>query len=446
MLNVALDNVFRHLETAITLPACLLTVLVVHELGHYLAARAQGLGIESVTFGRGRLLWSFRDKAGTRWTVHLWPVRAHVSIRSFDQSDLPVRKKLGVVLAGPLANFLLPFVLFYLFFMTFGQPAIPNILTAVEPAMPAYKAGLRPGDAIIAIDGEKVRTMEDIQAHTHERPKKPLEIVYSRDGVVRAASVKPVWTTYRNRDGVPRAHGRIGVSTAQQPYRLSVIRSINGMPVTGEVAAREALLTHLGERVRIGLLADDDQIYISEIDLSESANRHLGQAGHREAELFYLGEVKDNFYLPLSAAASFREAAERSLTMLGHVVRLPFNLFPVDREWLVPDAVVSEQTSYWIMRLYVFVFFTALCSCFIGFINLLPFPKLDGGEILLLIGAAWKRRPLQRREQATMFVSGLLFFYAAVFGLNMNDWRGYYLFQVQKAAAAVENMENTDGN
>ena len=120
--------------------------------------------------------------------------------------------------------------------------------------------------------------------------------------------------------------------------------------------------------------------------------------------------------------------------MLGNILLLPFNLLPIDKN-ATPDAV-SGETSYIQIRLYVFVFFASLCSCFLGFLNLLPFPRLDGGEALLLIGERWKRRPLVNREKAAVLVFGLLLFYAAVFGANMNHLPGYYNFQMQKAAAA----------
>jgi membrane-associated protease RseP (regulator of RpoE activity) len=430
------DSLLRHVETIVTLPLCLLTVLVVHELGHYLAARAQGLHVESVTFGRGRLLWSWQDRDGTSWRLHLWPLRAHVQISDFQSADLPLRKKLFVILAGPLANFVLPFFLFFLFFTSIGQPAIPNIVTAIEPDMPAYKAGLRPGDQILSINGQDVRSMDDILYFTEPRPTKPLRVHFVRNGVHFETSVKPVWARYRDLDGVLREHGRIGLTTWQQAYMLEVVRSVNGVPTPTEDDARAALLKHMGQRIEIGLWSMDGKVYNSVMDLSAESNRNIENPRHKEHHRFYLGALRDNFYLPLSPKDSAKEAFGRSAEMLGHVVLLPFNLFPIDKEWITPDAVVSRETSYLQVRLYVFVFFASLCSCFIGFLNLLPFPKLDGGEALLLIGEGWKRRPLLNAEKATVLVLGLLVFYAAVFGANMNDLRGYYLFQMQKALAA----------
>ena len=430
------DILIRHLETAITLPLCLLTVLVIHELGHYLAARFLKLKVESVTFGRGRLLWSCTDSNGTLWRLHLWPLRAHVHITDFENPLLSFRKKLFVILAGPAANLLLPFVLFFAFFISVGQPAIPTIVTAVETAMPAYGAGLRPGDRILSINGNEVRTMEDITVYTHPRPVAPLSIVYERNGETHTASVLPQWAKYRDLSGVRRAHGRIGLTAWQQPYDLEVVRSVAGQKVSTPDEARAALLAHMDQRIEIGLHSMDGKTHLSLIDLSANANRNLADPDHKEHDRLYIGALRDNYYLPLTLVESARLSVSRSFEMIGNVALLPFNLFPIDKKWITPDAVVSRETSYVQARLYVFVFFASLCSCFIAFLNLLPFPRLDGGQALLLLGERWKRRPLARREQAALIVFALLFFYAAVFGSNMDAMRGYYMFQMQKASAA----------
>ena len=338
------DTLIRHLETAVTLPLCLLTVLAVHELGHYLAARILKQKVERVTFGRGRLLWSRADSHGTFWKMYLWPLRAHVRIAGFEDPALSFRKKLFVILAGPAANLLLPFLLFFAFFAGVGQPAIPTIVTAVEITMPAYKAGLRPGDRILSINGEDVHSMEDISRHTHPRPSAPLDILYERDGKTSTISVLPQWAAYRDLDGVRRAHGRIGMTTWQQPYDLESVRSVAGQKVSNPDEAREALLAHLGERVEIGLHSMDDKIHISLIDLSPGANRNLADAGHKEHDKFYIGTLRDNLYLPLTLGESVRLSLARSGELIGNVARLPFNLFPIDKKWITPDAVVSGET------------------------------------------------------------------------------------------------------
>lgn len=427
----------RHVETLVMLPFCLLAALFVHECGHYVAARLSGLRVEHVTFGIGRRLWSRRDSVGTLWHIHSWPLRAHVHIERFDGPEISFRKKLSVILAGPIANFTLPAVLFFVFFASVGVPSSPTVVTSVMRDMPAYEAGLRPGDRIVAIDGEIVRSLRDIQVFTEPKPVEMLRVSYERDGVVHDVSVMPDWVSYRDQKGVERSHGRIGLGTMQQAYDLDVVRSVNGVQVESEDEARALLLAHMGQSVELGLYSVDREVHASLVDLSAAANRNLNNPNHVEHYRLYPGTFRDNYYLPLSTSESAAESFERAVDMIGSVFRLPFNLLPIDKTWITPDAVVSHETSYIQGKLYVFVFFASLCSCFIGLLNLLPLPHLDGGQALLLIGERIKRRPLSMRERTTWVVLGFLLIYAAVFGMNMTDLRGYYLFHAQKAEAAT---------
>lgn len=429
----------RHAETLVTLPFCLLAALFVHECGHYVAARLSGLRVERVTFGVGRHLWSRTDSAGTLWHVHLWPLRAHVHIERFEDPAITFRKKLSVILAGPAANFLLPVVLFFVFFASFGVPSSPTVITSVMRGTPAYESGLRPGDRILAINGEAVRSLRDILVFTMPEPVEPLRISYERDGATDEVSVMPEWVSYRDLKGVERSHGRIGLGTAQQAYELDVVRSVNGVPSANEDEARAQLLAHMGQRVEIGLYSADRQVHVSLVDLSAEANRNLRDQDHIEHDRVYLGALRDNYYLPLSTGESAAEAAIRAGEMIEGVFSLPFNLLPIDKTLITPDAVVSRETSYMQVRLYVFVFFASLCSCFIGLLNLLPLPQLDGGQALLLISERVKRRPLSPSERTALVVVGLLLIYAAVFGMSMTDLHDYYLFQTQEAAAATTN-------
>lgn len=418
------------------LPLCLLTALIIHELGHYAAARRAGLRVESVILGRGKILFSHVDKHGTQWRLHALPLCAHVQIAAFESATLTARKRLSVILAGPAANFVLPVVLFFLFFLSIGQPAIPPVATALEPAMPAYKAGMRPGDHILSINNEAVRNREDILVHTAPRPTKPLEVTYRRGDDVKTVSILPEWTEYRDLKGVSRAHGRIGLNVWAQAYHLKVVRSVAGEKVANMDEARNALLSHMGQQIEVGLWSDDGKIYYWLIDLSSASNKYLANAGHKDYNRFYLGAMRDNLYLPMTHARSAREAFNQTAEMIAHIALLPFNLFPIDPEWLIPEAVVSDEAAPFAARMYTFIFFTSLFSCFLAFANLLPFPKLDGGAALLILGEVWKRRPLANTEKAAILVFGILFFYAAVFGANVDNMRGYYLFQVQKAQAA----------
>src|SRR6266849_6250852 len=156
-----------------------LTVLVfVHELGHYLIARRNGVRVEVFSIGFGPELFGWWDRAGTRWKFSTIPLGGYVKM--FGDSDassgLPAAglarlsqaerevsfhyKRLGqrtaIVAAGLAANFAFAIVVLAVLFMTFGQPYTPAEVGQVQPGSAAEQGGIRAGDVILSIDGQAV--------------------------------------------------------------------------------------------------------------------------------------------------------------------------------------------------------------------------------------------------------------------------------------------------
>src|SRR5229473_5058670 len=156
-----------------------LTVLVfVHELGHYLIARRNGVRVEVFSIGFGPELFGWWDRAGTRWKFSTIPLGGYVKM--FGDSDassgLPIAglgqltaaerevsfhcKRLGqraaIVAGGPIANFVFAIVVLALLFLSYGQPFTQAEVGQVQPNSAAEQAGVKSGDAIVSIDGRSI--------------------------------------------------------------------------------------------------------------------------------------------------------------------------------------------------------------------------------------------------------------------------------------------------
>src|SRR5215211_2106107 len=190
-----------------------LTVLVfVHELGHYLVARYNGVRIEVFSIGFGPELFGWWDRAGTRWKFSAIPLGGYVKM--FGDADatsgLPARvgqltaaerevsfhcKRLGqraaIVAAGPAANFVFAIIVLALLFMTYGQPFTPAEVGQVVPGSAAEAAGMRTGDEIVSIGGKTVERFEDVQQTVRLNPGVPMAMVVRRDGQVVDLRVTP---------------------------------------------------------------------------------------------------------------------------------------------------------------------------------------------------------------------------------------------------------------
>ena len=229
-----------------------LGVLVfIHELGHYLAARWRGVHVEVFSIGFGHSFARWTDRLGTVWKLSWIPLGGYVKLhgleRPEDASDevraawqpgrtfhgKPVLSRAIIIAAGPIANFLLAFVLYSALFMTVGASPPPgNVVGGVVHGGAAEKAGLLPGDRVEAIDGAPVRMFDDIVRIVTAAPDKPLALHVVRNG----APLDMVATT--NVVGEPGHQiGQLGISSQPgQPVRLDPISAtLRGAQQTWDV-------------------------------------------------------------------------------------------------------------------------------------------------------------------------------------------------------------------
>lgn len=173
-----------------------------HELGHYWVARLFKVGAEVFSIGFGREIVGWTDRRGTRWKVGWLPLGGFVrfvgdmnpasapadvadipeELRSRSFHLKPVWQRFLIVLAGPMANFLLAILIFAAFFAAFGMPRSPNVVGTVQPGGVAERSGIRPGDRIESIAGQQVDSFEDLQRIVALRPAEQVRVIIVRQG------------------------------------------------------------------------------------------------------------------------------------------------------------------------------------------------------------------------------------------------------------------------
>lgn len=210
-----------------------------HELGHYLVARWLGVGAETFSIGFGHEVTGWTDKRGTRWKVGWLPLGGYVKFvgdenaasASGDQSQLtleqqavsfhlrPVWQRFLIVLAGPVANFLLAIAIFAAFFAAYGAPSTPTVVNSIEAGSAASDVDIRPGDRIVSIGGRPTPTFEDLRNFVMLRPGEVVTVQLERNQQPRELQVKLGTEVEKDRFGQTFRKGLLGVSPVAAVYK-----------------------------------------------------------------------------------------------------------------------------------------------------------------------------------------------------------------------------------
>lgn len=350
-----------------------LTVIVfVHEMGHYLVARWNGVAIQTFSLGFGPELVGFTDRKGTRWRIAAIPLGGYVRFvgdmnaasqpdESFIERAGPelssqlfanknVWQRIAVVAAGPAANVLFTLLILYALLLGYGRYMAPAVLQTITPDSAAAEAGLQPGDKILSIDGFAVRSFDDLQRLVATAPQRTITIVLDRAGGTETVQATP--RAGESRDSFGGVH-RIGVLGLQNSF------------------------------------GPDDYV--------------LYKPGALEAVGMTFEEV--------------RFIVDRTVAFLGD-----FFVGRGDVEQLggpIKVATVSQQVAT--LGVVPLINLIALLSLNIGLVNLLPIPMLDGGHLLYYLIEAARRKPLSQRVQEIGFRFGLAIVFTLMVFTLVND-------------------------
>ncbi len=376
-------------------------VVVIHELGHFLVAKAFGIKIDrfSINFGRALLKW--RDRSGVEWRIGWIPLGGYVRFAGDENASSnvpdaasleamreeiraregpgaerryfhfkPIWQRAMVVAAGPVANFLLAIALFAGLLMAIGERVTPPRVTLVQPNSPAAEAGFRPGDVIRSMDGRAVGGFEDVTPYVLLRSGEPIRFVVDRGGAAVALTATPARAALSDPLGNRMRMGRLGIGSDVRPVRVRY----GPVAAVGRGAQRtwgvlDTTLTYLGRMVTGR--ESPDQL---------SGPLGIGNSARQVAQ--YGGE-------------GGRDFGER---LLGATVAL-----------LSLAAVISVG---------------------LGFMNLLPVPVLDGGHLAFYAYEAVAKRPVTERVQGVAYRVGLAMLLGLMLFATWNDLQRLRVFQV----------------
>ena len=409
-------------------------LVTVHEFGHFWVARRMGVHVLRFSVGFGRPLWRRQAASGTEYVIAAIPLGGYVKMLDEREGDVPadrleqafnrkpVLRRMAIVAAGPIANFLLAIVLYAGMYMIGVQGIRPYVGT-VTPDSAAAQAGLEKHDLILAVDGRSVQSWEQARMAL-------LEDALARNTLavrVRAADGTET-TRYMNVRGLhllsenPDVLGRMGLSV----WRPSVpviakampggaaeraglqagdrIVAMNGEKVVSTEAWIQAIQAHPGVPLKLSVERNGDR---REVTVTPAKRLVEGKPrGFIDAQI--QGVVPAAFrdtlrtevrYGPLEA---FSQGTQRTWSMTVLTLRVLGRLVVGQasvRNLSGPVTIAEYAGISAAIGLSAFLGFLGIVSVSLGVLNLMPVPVLDGGHLLYQFIELIRGRPLSESAQ-----------------------------------------------
>ncbi|MDR3567013.1 MAG: RIP metalloprotease RseP [Syntrophobacteraceae bacterium] len=203
-------------------------LIFVHELGHFLVAKRMGVTVLRFSLGFGPKIAAI-TRGGTEYRLSLLPLGGYVKMLGEDSgeeltpeekatsfSEASVWKRLAIVFAGPLSNFLSAILIFALVFTFSGVRELAPVIGSVNSGSPAQKAGLKGGDKVVSIDGKVIGSWDDLSDYIEEHGARPLHFLIKRGDSNISFTVTPAVSNVKNLFGETISRPLIGIASAEE--------------------------------------------------------------------------------------------------------------------------------------------------------------------------------------------------------------------------------------
>jgi regulator of sigma E protease len=421
------------LTTLVAFVVALGCLIVVHEFGHYLVARACGVKVLRFSVGFGRALWSRRfGRDATEWVVAAFPLGGYVKMvdereGAVAAEDLPrafnrqsVWRRIAIVIAGPVANFVLAVALYWFLFAS-GVPGIKPVLGPPPSGTPAFVAGFSKGDVLVKIGDEMIMTWQDARwillQYAVKREPVNIEARSSKGEVSsRRLDLSGLSTADLDSDFL-RVLGLVRYRPLLKPVLGEVVRggageqaglrpgdeivAINNQRIDSWDQVVTAVRSHPAvpltvEIRRAGALIPAISVTPATVVEGEQKIGKIGAAPRMDSAAFSKLVVEVRYGIVEALARAVRKTWDTSvfsLQMLGRMIIGEVSLKNLSGPITIAEYAGQSAQS----GLPSYLLFLALISISLGVLNLLPIPLLDGGHLLYYTIEIFKGSPASDR-------------------------------------------------
>ncbi len=418
---------FGSFFTTIAVFVAVLSVIVaVHEYGHYIVARWSGIHSEVFSIGFGPVLASRTDKRGTVWQLAAIPLGGYVKFAgdsdaasgkddtALDGLDAAARRRTmhgaplwaraATVAAGPVFNFVLAFAIFAGIIVYEGVAVDDPVVGEITP-LPAAPFELRPGDRIIAVEGQPTETLSDFLSAADTLPPEPvLDYTVQRDGTrMQVTGPHPR----------PPLAGSVAMESAAREAQMQpgdVITRIDGTPIATFNQLRDRVAQSGGAPLELTVWRDGETQQLTltprstDLPLPEGGFETRYLIGLTSGAVFDYGtRAPSAVELITTPAAQVWQIARTSLEGLYYMVAGQISTCNLSSPIGIAEASAAKASDGAVEL----IWFIGVLSVAVGLLNLFPVPPLDGGHLMFHAYEAVMRRPAGDQAVRVLMTVGL---------------------------------------
>ncbi len=399
-------------------------LIFIHEGGHFLVAKACKIKVKEFAIGFGPTIWEKQGKE-TKYALRLIPLGGFVNMLgeaehsneegSFSKASIP--KRIAVVVAGGAVNIIFGLLLYFAVASISGN-YISTTIDTVVPNYSAEKAGINQNDKLLEIDGKKVRLKSDIDEKVQNSNGAPITLTIKRENEIKDITITPTVEETK----------AIGIYLGAEESDLSgeIKRIYENSPAEKVgIMAGDKILSINGEN------SEGDPYKIVEL-ISKSETNEIAVEIERNNEVIKFNvvpEVQKSY--KMGATFKIAENTFANNIYYGFWDTIEFSLSIVDNlemmfaggvstDQLMGPVGISEVVSK-TQGIVEFLYMLALVSLSLGVTNLLPFPPLDGGKIVILLVEAVRRKPIKENTEIAIQMAGFFLLIGLSIYVTYND-------------------------
>ena len=399
-------------------------LIFIHESGHFLVAKACKIKVKEFAIGFGPTIWKKQGKE-TKYALRLIPLGGFVNMLgeeerseeegSFSKASIP--KRIAVVVAGGLVNIIFGLIVYFILMSSSGN----YISTTIESVVTNYAAeevGLKANDEILKIDGKKVRLKSDIDEKIRNSKGEPITLTIKRNVEIKDIILTPTIEETKaigiylgaEEDDLSGEIKSIYQSSPAEKAGIipgDKILSINGQNPEGDPYKIVELISN-SETNEIVLVIERNNEIIEFNIVPEIQKLYKIGVTFKIAENTFANNIYYGFW----------DTIDFSLSLLDNLKMMFTGNVSADQ---LMGPVGISQVVLKTEGLVEFVYMLALISLSLGVTNLLPFPPLDGGKVVILLIEAVRRKPIKENVEIAIQTAGFFLLIGLSIYVTYND-------------------------